>query len=59
MLSAAWYAQVLTFTPAGAGNETASHLYENGRITVMFIAFNGMWLARVVAAVELDPEFFS
>ncbi|KAK8851720.1 hypothetical protein PGQ11_014199 [Apiospora arundinis] len=31
-----WYADL-----TGSGNETISHLYENGRITVMFHAFEG------------------
>src|SRR5690242_15176334 len=25
----------------GSGNETSAHLHENGRITIMFCAFNG------------------
>jgi hypothetical protein len=34
--NACWYTDM-----TGSGNETISHLYENGRITIMFSAFEG------------------
>ena len=33
--------QVAILDLTGSGNETAAHLLENGRITIMFCAFNG------------------
>jgi len=33
--------RVIWLNLTGSGNETAAHLYENGRITVMFCAFEG------------------
>ena len=50
--------KVAWLSVTGSGNETSAHLLENGRITVMFCAFNGAPnIVRIYgSAIEVLPE---
>ncbi|CAM1360311.1 pyridoxamine 5'-phosphate oxidase family protein [Tenacibaculum xiamenense] len=50
--------KVAWLSVTGSGNETSAHLLENGRITIMFCAFNGAPnIVRIYgSAIEVLPE---
>ncbi|SEC48504.1 Pyridoxamine 5'-phosphate oxidase [Tenacibaculum sp. MAR_2009_124] len=50
--------KVAWLSVTGSGNETSAHLLENGRITIMFCAFNGAPnILRIYgSAIEVLPE---